>query len=340
MISFENDYSEGAHPRILRRLEESNLVQRVGYGKDETCERAAALLAAMLERPDVDVHFLMGGTSANLIALSAFLRPHEAVVCAQTAHINVHEAGAIEATGHKILPVSAPEGKLGPAQIDAIVQAHTDEHMVKPRLVFISNATELGTHYTRQELYALRAHCDRLGLLLYLDGARLGNALAASDVAWPDLAACCDAFYIGGTKNGALMGEAMVLVNPALRADFRYGIKQRGGMLAKGFLLGLQFQALLEDGLYLENARHANAMADLLRKGIAECGFSFLTQTRTNQVFPIFPNALVRALRKHYRFHDQASVPGNQTAVRLVTSWATPPSSVEAFLQDLKSHQL
>lgn len=338
MISFENDYSEGAHPRILRMLEETGHLQHTGYGLDPACEGASALLRSLMAAPEAEIHYLMGGTSANLIAMAAFLRPHEAVISARTGHVNVHETGAIEATGHKVFAVSAPEGKLAPKQVKAVLAEHQGEHMVKPRLVYVSNATELGTHYGLQELRALRACCDAHGLLLFLDGARLGNALVASDVDLADLAVLCDAFYIGGTKNGALFGEAMVLVNPALRADFRYILKQRGGMLAKGFLLGLQFQALFSDGLYFDNARHANAMAQALRKGLGEMGFPLLVQTETNMVFPILPNALLRVLRPRYRFHDQGAMPGEASAIRLVTSWATRIEAVEMFLQDVRKY--
>ncbi|MDR1569844.1 MAG: aminotransferase class I/II-fold pyridoxal phosphate-dependent enzyme [Oscillospiraceae bacterium] len=334
-IRFENDYSEGAHPAVLSRIQEANLVQRAGYGLDDACLAAADSIRSRVGRQDADVHFLTGGTSANLIALTAFLRPHEAVICTDTAHIHVHETGAIEAAGHKLITLSAPDGKLSPAPIEEAALRFTDEHMVKPRLVFIANATELGTHYTLSELRSLRAVCDKLGLLLYMDGARLGNALAASDAEWADLPNLLDAFYIGGTKNGALFGEAMVIVNDRLKPYFRYVIKQRGGMMAKGFLLGLQFQALFENDLYMEMARHANAMADELRAALAEKRIPLSPATKTNQVFAVMPNGMIRTLSKRYAFHAMQPIDEQHTVVRLVASWATTREMVSAFRNDL-----
>ncbi|MDR0396722.1 MAG: aminotransferase class I/II-fold pyridoxal phosphate-dependent enzyme [Oscillospiraceae bacterium] len=331
VIHLENDYSEGAHPAILARLADENLRARSGYGADDACESAAARIRGAIGRDDADVHFLIGGTSANLIALAAFLRPHEAIVCTEQAHINVHETGAIEASGHKSLPFPTTDGKLTPSMIEQLYAKHVDEHMVKPRVAYISNATELGTVYTRGELYALKDCCAKLNLLLYMDGARLGAALAASDVDWSDLPRCLDAFYIGGTKNGALFGEAMVILNESLKPDFRYLIKQRGGMLAKGFLLGYQFDVLFEGGLYLDIARRANGIADGLRGVLAAKGARFLADTRTNMLFPILPDAWIAKLRERFAFHDAERVSSTESAVRLVTSWATPESVVTEF---------
>jgi threonine aldolase len=327
----ENDYSECAHPAILDRIARENTNARAGYGLDDVCGSAAARIRVEIGRADADIHFLTGGTSANLIALAAFLRPHEAVICAEQAHINVHETGAVEATGHKLLAIPTTDGKLTPAMVEVVYAKQTDEHMVKPRLVYISNATELGTVYTAGELYSLREQCDRLKLLLFMDGARLGSALAASDVRWIDLPRSLDAFYIGGTKNGALFGEAMVIVNESLKEDFRYLTKQRGGMLAKGFLLGHQFDALFSDGLYLTLARRANAIADGLRGVLEARGVRFLARTRTNMVFPILPDAWITKLRGRFAFHDTERVSETETAVRLVTSWATPETVIAEF---------
>ncbi len=333
MISFKNDYSEGAHPAILRSLMETNLIQTDGYGDDPYTAEAVALLKRHIGREDVDIHLLPGGTQTNLTALAAFMRPHEAAIAAHTGHILVHETGAIEATGHKVLAANCEDGKLTPALIQAVVDAHTDEHMVKPRLVYISNSTEIGSIYLKHELAAISACCRRNGLLLYLDGARLGSALCAAenDLTLHEISRLVDAFYIGATKNGALLGEALVICREALQADFRYHMKQKGALLAKGRLLGLQFKTLFADELYFDLARHANAMAAVLGDAIRQAGYRFLTASPTNQLFPIFPNQVVEQLEKEFAFYRWESVDENHTAVRLVTSWATSDSAVAAF---------
>lgn len=337
MYSFQNDYSEGAHPRILDALAATNLEQTPGYGNDPYTEEAVRLIRVHLKNDRAQVHFLTGGTQTNLVALSAFLRPHEAAISADTGHINIHETGAIEATGHKVVSVPSPDGKLTPAHVLSVLCTHTDEHMVKPRVVYISNSTELGTCYTRAELIALRDCCAHNGLLLYMDGARLGPALCCNDLALADIASLTDAFYIGGTKNGALFGEALVIMNTALAADIRYIIKQRGGMLAKGRMLGLQFGELFKDGLYLEIAGHANRMADMLRTGLERAGFEFLADSRSNQLFPIFPDELVNRLSEQFRFEVWGKPDGAHTCVRLVTSWATRQEAVDAFISAVAS---
>ncbi len=338
MISFKNDYSEGAHPRILEALAATNLEQAEGYGLDRFCMEAAGLLHQAMGRKDADVHFVPGGTQTNLIALSAFLRPHEAAVAAKTGHIAVHETGAIEATGHKVFVVDSPDGKLTPALIAPALDFHTDEHMVKPRLVYVSNSTELGTVYGRKELENLRRFCLERGLLLFVDGARLGSALCVPGCGLdlPAMADLSDAFYIGGTKNGALIGEALVISTPSLKEDFRFHLKQRGAMLAKGRLLGIQFAELFRDGLYFELAMHANRMADRLREAIGEAGFPFLVDSPSNQVFPIFPNRLIGKLQEDFDFHVWSNVDEGHSSIRLVTSWATREESVEAFIGKLK----
>ena len=269
MLRFQNDYSEGAHPNVLRALCDTNLCSTPGYGLDDDCRRAADAIRARFACPDADVHFLVGGTQTNQLAAAAFLRPWEAMVAADTGHINVHETGAIEATGHKAIAVPGADGKLTPAAIADAAAQHCaapgvyDEHMVLPRMVYVSDATELGTVYTRAELTALRAACDAHGMYLYLDGARLAQALTAagSDLQPEDLSRLCDAFYIGGTKNGLLFGEAMVIVNDALKPGFRRAMKRNGAMLAKGRLLGVQFAAAMEHDLWLELGRHADALS-------------------------------------------------------------------------------
>lgn len=334
--SFRNDYGEGAHPALLKALMETNTVQQDGYGEDRYCREAADMIRARLGREDAVIHFLSGGTQTNLIAISSALRPHEAAIAAETGHILVHETGAIEATGHKVIAMPAEGGKLSAAAIQAAVDAHTDEHMVKPALVYLSQSTEIGSIYHKGELEAIRAVCDRNRLLLYVDGARLGSALTAAsgDVTLADMARLTDAFYIGGTKNGALLGEALVLNNPSLQQDFRFHMKQKGALLAKGRIIGLQFRELFRDNLFFDLAQHANRMAARMRDGIATSGFAFLTDSPTNQLFPILPDTLIRRLQEHYGFYIWARKTDTSSSIRLVTSWATPDAVVEAFLED------
>ncbi|HZV21547.1 MAG TPA: aminotransferase class I/II-fold pyridoxal phosphate-dependent enzyme [Hyphomicrobiales bacterium] len=336
---FFDDYSEGAHPDILDVLQETNLQQERGYGLDRLSARAVQLIHAALKDRSAAIHFVSGGTQANLVVLAALLKPYESVVAAGTAHIFVHEAGAIEATGHRVQTIHAPLGKLTVQSLKPVIEAHSDEHMVKPRAVFISQPTELGTIYTKSELRALYRFCRHHDLYLYIDGARLGSALAAkeSKLTFADLPALCDVFYIGATKNGGLFGEAIVIVNERLKQDFRYHLKQRGALLAKGRAIAAQFIALFANGLYLKNAEHANEMASKLAAGIEACGYGFLTNCVTNQIFPVFPNRVVEALRKDYGFHSWLSVGQERTAVRLVTSWATEEAAVDDFLADLKA---
>ncbi|MEH7155227.1 threonine aldolase family protein [Neobacillus drentensis] len=339
MYSFKNDYSEGAHPRILNALLESNLVLEDGYGEDQFSQKAVELLKERLGRTDVDIHLISGGTQTNLIAISAFLRPHEAAMAASTGHILGHETGAIEATGHKVLSIEAENGKLTPAHIQAVLDGHPDEHMVKPKLVYISNSTEIGTIYSKSELEQLSEYCKKKQLILYMDGARLGSALCSeeNDLQFTDLPELVDAFYIGGTKNGALLGEALVICRDHLKEDFRYHMKQKGALLAKGRLLGIQFLELFKDNLFFEMAEHANKMAASLQTEISKSNIPFLTHSPSNQIFPILPNALITELAKNYAFHIWEKVDTNHSAIRLVTSWATKEEQVKAFLEDLNS---
>lgn len=330
MYSFKNDYSEGAHPRILNALVESNMEQTSGYGEDIYTKKAVELLKQKIKRDDAHIHLFVGGTQANLTAISAFLRPHEAAIAANTGHILVHETGAIEATGHKIISIKVSNGKLSPEDIKPALYEHADEHMVKPKLVYISNSTEIGSIYKKSELEKLSKFCKENKLLLYIDGARLGSALCSeeNDVGLSDLAKLADAFYIGGTKNGALMGEAMVICNNSLKEDFRFYIKQKGALLAKGRLLGIQFLELFKDDLYFDLAKHANAMADLLRKEISKAGYSFLTHSPSNQIFPILPNRLIEKLGNKYSFTIWQKSDEYNSVIRLVTSWADRKSVV------------
>lgn len=337
MYSFKNDYSEGAHERIIEAIIRTNLEQTVGYGLDEYSEKAKGVIKRLTGNKDADVHFLVGGTQTNQTAISAFLRPYEAVIAADTGHINVHETGAIEATGHKVIAVRGIDGKLTAGLIQSAVDMHTDEHMVKPAMVYISNSTELGTVYNKEELKALNKCCRENKLYLYMDGARLGAALASkrTDLTIADIAALTDAFYIGGTKNGAMFGEALVIVNDALKADFRYMIKRHGGMFAKGRLLGIQFLELFKDNLYFELAKHADKMAMKLKEGMTKKGYEFLTDSYTNMLFPIMPNADIERLERDFSFEFQEAYGEDKSVIRLVTSWATTEKGVEEFLKSL-----
>jgi threonine aldolase len=338
MYSFTNDYSEGAHSRILNSLVETNFEQTGGYSTDYHTERAISLLKEKINREDVDIHLLVGGTQVNLTAISAFLRPYQAAIGADTSHINCHETGAIEATGHKVITANTEDGKLTPNLIQKVIDAHTDEHMVQPKLVYISDSTELGTLYTKSELEELHNCCIENDLILYLDGARIGSALVAeeNDLTLSDIAKLVDAFYIGGTKNGALFGEALIICNNELKKNFRYFIKQKGGLLAKGRLLGIQFEELFKDDLYFEIARHANKMAILLKDALKENGYKFLTDSFTNQQFPILHNDVITKLSEKYSFNIERVIDENNTAIRLVTSWATKEEKVLEFIEDLK----
>ena len=339
MISFKNDYSEGALPEIMEALVKTNLESTVGYGLDEYCVSAAEKIKKRINRADAEVHFLVGGTQANQTCISAFLRSYEAVISVKTAHINVHETGAIEATGHKVIAVEGRDGKVTPQDIRAAVEYHCDEHMVKPKMVYISDSTEIGTIYYKNELEAISACCRELGLYLYLDGARLGSALTAegNDLTIEDIAALTDAFYIGGTKNGALFGEAVVLLNPELKREFRYSIKQHGGMLAKGRLLGIQFDRLFTDDLFFKAAKHANQMAMKLKNGLAACGVEFMADSVTNQQFPIFTNKEIEALNREFLFEYNDKIDDNRIAIRFCTSWATKDEDVQILIDKVKS---
>lgn len=338
MYSFKNDYSEGAHPRILEALIKCNMEQSEGYGEDIFTARAIKLIKEKIRREDVDVHLLVGGTQTNLTALSAFLRPHEAVIAANTGHVLVHETGAIEATGHKVISVDVEDGKLTRKNIEAVIEGHTDEHMVKPKLVYISNSTEIGTIYKREEVEELSEVCKKYNLYLYVDGARLGSALCSNEnnMKIYELAQLVDAFYIGGTKGGALIGEALVICRDILKKDFRYHIKQKGALLAKGRILGIQFEELFKDNLYFDLATHANNMAEILKKGIEDAGYSFMINSSSNQVFPILPNKLINSLEKKYLFMIWEKIDKENSAIRLVTSWATNEEKVLEFIADVK----
>ncbi len=334
---FKDDYSEGAHPEILKRLSDTNFIQTVGYGEDEFSEKAREFIKDRLKNIDADIHFVSGGTQANLLVISSVLKPYQSIIAAKTAHIEVHEAGAIEATGHKINTIDTSDGKLTPELIKKVLDEHTDEHMVMPKLVFISNSTETGTVYKKNELKALYDFCKKQDLLLYLDGARLGAALTSSknDMTLADISALTDVYYIGGTKNGALLGEAVVINNDKLKEDFRFNMKQRGALLAKGRLIGIQFYELFKDDLYFKSAEHANKTASRLIEVFKNAGYEFFAEPATNQVFPILPNALIDNLHKKYDFYVWKKINETHSAVRLVCSWATKAEDVDEFINDL-----
>lgn len=338
MISFANDYSEGCAPEILERLKDINFEQNPGYGEDKYCQQASDLIKQSLKSPESEVHFLVGGTQTNLVIIAASLRPHEAVICVDTGHVNVHETGAIEAIGHKLLQMEGQDGKLVASEVDQLVADHhadiSYEHMAKPKLIYISNTTETGTIYSRQELADLRAVADKWDLLIYLDGARLGAALTskANDTSWEDYPRFCDAFSIGGTKNGLLFGEALVIQNPQMMEDFRYIQKQKGAMLAKSWLIGLQFAEIFQEDRYLKYARHANQMAERLAEGLQDLGLELAQPAYSNQTFVYLPLDLHAKLKEEFIY--EPSLPEeNQVAIRLCTSWATKEESVEKFLK-------
>lgn len=336
---FTNDYSEGAHINILNALVESNLNQEIGYGNDSFCEEAKKLIKAKIKNENADIHFVSGGTQANLIIISSVLRPHEAIIAASTGHINVHETGAIEATGHKICTVETEDGKLSVEHIKSVLENHSDEHMVKPKMVFISNSTELGTIYKKAELEEISKFCKENNLYLHLDGARLGSALTSrdNDLTLDELSSLVDIFYIGGTKNGALLGEAIVINNDRLKEDFRYHIKQKGAMLAKGKVLGIQFVELFKNDLFFELANHANKMAYKLSDALSELGYEFLTHPTSNQIFPIMTNEEIQKLEVRYGFNIERKIDNNKKAIRLVTSWATVEDAVDEFIVYMKT---
>lgn len=341
MIRFESDYLEGALPEVMQALNDTNLVQTPGYGEDEYCEEARRLIREKCSAPDAEVQFLVGGTQANMIVVAAALRPHQAAIAAVTGHIAVHETGSIEATGHKVITLPSDDGKITAAQVRSCVEAHwndaTHEHMAQPALVYISQPTENGTIYSLSELEALSAVCREKGLILFVDGARLGTALVSSDVTLPDLARLTDVFYIGGTKLGALFGEAVVITNKALAKDFRYIIKQRGGMFAKGRLLGVQFGALMKGGLYERTAKREVDLAMKLRAAFEAKGWPLYYDSPTNQQFPIVPDAALEKLTEKYSFSHWGKVDGGHTAVRFCTSWATREEDVDELIADIEN---
>lgn len=337
--SFKNDYSELAHMEVLRCITKNIAEQNGGYGLDIHTQNAIDLIKKEMDYEACDIHFVGGGTLTNLLVISSCLKPYEGVICVDSGHINVHETGAIEGTGHKCLVANGEDGKITVQAIRDVFDYHCDEHMVKPKMVYISNSTEVGTIYSKQELTAIREVCNELGLLLFLDGARLGSALVAknNDLTLNDLCYLTDVFYIGGTKNGAMIGEALILVNDDLKKDFRYQLKHRGALLAKGFLVGMQFEALFTNRLYFEIAKHQNEMALELSSALSKAGVSFMVESSTNQIFPILPSSVVEQLKKEYDFEVWKEVNSQEIVIRLVTSFNTSLGNVRDFCTDLIS---
>lgn len=339
MIRLNNDYSEGCHPSILQRLSETNLEQTAGYGKDDYCRQAADAIRAAFSCPDADVHFLVGGTQANMTVIASALRPYEGVLCATTGHINVHETGAIEGTGHKCIPLPHKDGRISAPQVGvAAALMDGDIHVVRPGMVYISQSTELGTIYNKSQLRDLYLTCQQQGLFLFIDGARLGYALAAPtcDMTAADVAASCDVFTVGGTKMGALFGEAIVINNPALKKNFRYMMKHQGGLLAKGRLLGLQFSTLMENGLYFQLGQHAVDQAMRIRTALLEKKIPLHVDSPTNQLFPIFTDDQVEVLEENFVLEFQERLDENHVVLRICTSWATTDAQVDALLATIE----
>lgn len=340
LVRFENDYSNGAHPKVLQALIDTNEDTTDVYSEDEYCEKARRLIQTLCRDSGAAVHFLPGGTITNLTIITAALLPYQGVVSSSVGHIHVHETGAIEARGHKILTIPSRDGKITADAVRALFDAHhadpNHEHTVQPGMVYLTNPTEYGAIYTKAELFEIHRVCRACGLYLYVDGARLGYALTAegNDLSLHDLAALTDAFTIGGTKHGALFGEALVITHDALKRHFRYCIKQSGALMAKGRLLGVQYLALMENDLYFTTSREANRKAMKLKNGLSALGCRFLLDSPTNQQFPILPDRVLTALSQKYTFSDMGHVNENETCIRLCTNWATCEEDIDSLLSD------
>lgn len=335
MISFESDYITGAHPKVLQRLIDTNLQVQTGYGLDEYCASAAQKIKAACDCPEADVQFLVGGTQTNAIVISTMLREYEGVISAATGHIHAHEAGAIEYAGHKILSLPHQQGKLDADQVRALIESvHADEareHLVYPGMVYISHPTEYGSLYTKQELLALSAVCREFNIPLFMDGARLAYGLMSrnTDVTLQDIAKLCDVFYIGGTKAGALCGEAVVFTHGNTPSHWMNRIKKRGALLAKGRLLGVQFDALFTDELYFEIGRHAIDLAEKLKAILLSKGYRLYMDSYTNQQFPILDKAALERLRKEVAVTLWEWLDEEHAVVRMATTWSTTEEDVQ-----------
>lgn len=340
MIRFDSDYLEGAHPKVLKKLVETNYEKTEGYGNDVYTKKAQEKIKKALKNEDVDIHFISGGTQTNMVVISSALRSYEAIICPESGHINEHEAGAVESCGNKILTCKSMDGKLHIDSVKEIIKLHENEdlreHRVKPKMVFISLPTECGTNYTKKELVELYNYCKRKKLYLYIDGARLGYGLAAkdTDIRLEDLPNLCDVFYIGGTKQGTLMGEAVVIVNKSLKDDFRYYMKQKGALLAKGRILSVQFLALFENDLYSKISKVAVSQAMKIRKAFLDKGYELYYDSYTNQQFVIIDNNKLKELEKNFSFYKWLKV-DDKTVIRIVTSWATTEEEVDKLIEEL-----
>lgn len=335
MYSFANDYSEGACKQVLDNLVRTNNVQTNSYGLDEFSNYATKLIKKEVQNNNIDVHYVPGGTPTNVLAICV-LKPYEAVICAETGHINTHETGAVESTGHKIIQIKGHNGKINASQIEDTLLNFTDEHVVKPKMVFISDSTELGTIYTKAELTEISNVCKKHNLYLYLDGARIASALVShdNDLTLKDICDLTDMFYIGGTKNGALLGEALVISNDELKPNFRYLLKQRGSMLAKSRTIGVEFITLFENGLYYELAKNANNMAQQLKCFLLGNNIRMYVDSPTNQIFPIIENSLLDKIKTKYIVTDWCKYDNEHSVVRFVCSWATKQADIDAFIYD------
>ncbi|MCJ8153435.1 aminotransferase class V-fold PLP-dependent enzyme [Chryseobacterium sp. SSA4.19] len=335
-FSFKNDYSEGCHPHILEALLKYNLDQQAGYGEDQYSLQAKELIREIIKNHKSEIYFVSGGTQANLIVISSVLKPYQCVISAATGHILNNETGAIEATGHKVLGIEKEDGKLTPEDIVPVLESHRNiPHQVMPKLVYISNSTEMGTIYTLKELENLSTFCKENKLYLFMDGARLGHGLTAeiSDLTLEKTAELTDIFYLGGTKNGALLGEAIIINHPDLQQDFAFNIKQKGALLAKGRVLGIQFLELMKNDLYFSLAKHANQQAMKMKKAMGEKGVHFLSDTYTNQIFPILNNDLIEKLSVSFDFYIWKKINADFSAIRLITSWNTGDEEVNRFIK-------
>lgn len=342
MIRWNNDYNHGAHPAVLSAFARTNEESYGGYGLDEWCQRASERIKSHLGNADADVHFMVGGTQVNYTVIAAALRPYQGVISADSGHIHVHETGAVENTGHKILAVKGENGKLSAESVEAEAENYrtsgVKEHITQPKMVYISFPTEYGTLYSKKELQDISAVCRKYGMYLMIDGARMGYGLGAevNDVKLSDLAALADVFYIGGTKCGAMMGEAVVLTCHALKEDFRSYMKQNGGMLAKGWILGLQFSVLFEEGLYFEITAQADRYAMQIRKAFEEKGIEFYIDSPTNQQFVVLSDQQKEKLQRNHIFEYQFPV-GEKHCVRFCTSWSTRQEDVDILEKDIRA---
>lgn len=335
---FKNDYAEGAHEKVLQALVNANSGSYDGYGHDHITKEAVEIIRKEIGDPDASVNFISGGTQTNLIAIKAFLKPHEAVISADIGHINVQEGGSIESTGHKIIQVTCENGKLTPAIIENEIERHLSEHMVVPKMVYLSNTMENGYVYTKKELEAISKVCKKHKLYFFMDGARLSQALDVLDgtLTLKDIARLTDVFYIGGTKNGLLYGEALIITNDYAKDHIRFVMKQTGAVLSKTWVMAVQFKALFQDGLFYELGKNGNDRAREIYEGLSALGIEFYEEFGSNQIFPIFENRVLNKLSEKYLFQPWENVDENRKSVRIATSYKTSKEIVEQLLADTK----